>query len=282
MTSSTAPPLFFIDKGPGSSGSKASGPAIEKKNKKSMRDDFQLHGYPIHTPSQALRFLHRNSSASRVFEEKAITKDPNFVSQTSIGPLVGKRLAARLRKDESGKTAGEKWFNMPAVEVDETLEKDISLINMRDALAANRFYKRNSGLKSTKFMQVGTIVGTPADFYNDLPRRARKRTLVEELTADVDTRAWHKRKYAEVLASNPYYLKEKRRQEAKKAKEKKAAAAARMQSTREPEAAAAPDAEDFAPGFASSAHRSHYKGKRRQEKQTLFQTKKRGGKSRKK
>ena len=144
---------------------------------------------------------------------------------------------------------------MPATEVDEVVKRDVSLVNMRDAMSANRFYKRNSGIRDLKYFSVGTVIPSAADFHNDLPRRMRKRTLAEELAADVDTRAWHKRKYKEVLATNPFYLKQKRRQEAKRAKQKRDA---------KKETAAGHRDQDMI------IRKNHYPGKRQQEKQNLF------------
>lgn len=161
------------------------------------------------------------SQALAVFDQKCVTKDPSFMNKTCIGPMLTKNKAKKLRREEAGKTCGPNWFNMPATELSDSLKNDISLVNMRDAIGATSFYKRNSGLKNAKFVQVGTILPSPADFYSDLPRRMRKRTLVEELRSDVESRSWQKKKFNEILAKDPYYLRQKRRQEAKKEKTRK-------------------------------------------------------------
>ena len=242
----TSVPFFMIDKEPAGASSTES--ESKKNQNNSLLSDSRLHaGLTVVKPPS------RRSSASKELESKAVTADPQFLNKTSIGPVCGERLARKQRREEAKKTAGRKWFDMPATEMDEKIANDVQMINMRDALSASRFYKRNSGITSMKYFQVGTIIGSPADFYNDLPRRMRKRTLVEELTADADARSWHKRKYNEVLAGNPYYLKQKRREEAKQAKEKR-------------------DAKQAAAGQEAGDSRSrHYKGQRQQAKQNVFQ-----------
>lgn len=73
-------------------------------------------------------------------------------------------------------------------------------------------------------VQVGTVVDSPADFYNNrVPRKQRKKTLVDELMADANFQRflffdfclrsfdssffywlrYNKRKYADIIQSKP-------------------------------------------------------------------------------
>lgn len=46
------------------------------------------------------------------------------------------------------------------------------------------------------------------DFYHDrVPKKERKRTLVEELMADADFQKYNKKKYAEIIQSKPQLKK---------------------------------------------------------------------------
>ena len=113
------------------------------------------------------------------------------------------------RRKEAAKTKGDNWFNLPATEMTEEKLRDLEVIQMRSILNPKQFYKKNDmkvvpkyfQVKSThsqmkkeffvyKFLipfQVGTIVDSPVDFYHDrVPRKSRKKTLVDELMADAD------------------------------------------------------------------------------------------------
>lgn len=241
-------PLFMIDKAPA--------PACKPHKDPVMREKRQLSR--LLSGASASKLLSSSTSASLVFESKAETSDAGFLSRKVIGPIVGRGLGRKQRREEAAKTAGANWFHMPATEVDEVVERDVSLVNMRDAMSANRFYKRNSGIRDLKYFSVGTVISSAADFHNDLSRRMRKRTLAEELAADVETRAWHKRKYNQVLATDPYYLKQKRRQQAKRDREKRLV---------KEMTAGQPD--DDTP--VTDNRNKHYPGRRQQQKQNVFQ-----------
>jgi len=166
--------------------------------------------------------MNQSSDAEKIFQEKCVLIKEGFHTDITINPkIVSKRIAKRERKKQREGTAGKEWYNMPAREMDEELEKDIRLINMRDGLDRSRFYKRNSGIKeNAKYLHVGTILGTQADYYNDLTRRQRKRTLVEELMNEGEVREWQKKKFSEMIKRNPHFLKMKRKKENKKKKRK--------------------------------------------------------------
>lgn len=78
---------------------------------------------------------------------------------------------------------------------------------MRGVLDPTRHYRKNAVESTPKFFQVGTVVGNSADYYNDLTRKQKKQTLVEELMADRETRKYHKAKAVEIIKKNPYYIR---------------------------------------------------------------------------
>ena len=50
--------------------------------------------------------------------------------------------------------------------------------------------------------QVGQVVDSAADFYSSrVPRKERKKTLVDELMADAQFQNYNKRKYAEIITA---------------------------------------------------------------------------------
>lgn len=67
-------------------------------------------------------------------------------------------------------------------------------------------------------LQIGHVVDNPTDFYSSrIPKKERKQTLVEELLVNEDFKKYTKRKYKDVIDSDP---KRKRRavKQAKKLK----------------------------------------------------------------
>ncbi len=47
--------------------------------------------------------------------------------------------------------------------------------------------------------KVGHVVDSPVDYYDRLPKKDRKKTLVDELLADAEFRKYSKRKYVEII-----------------------------------------------------------------------------------
>lgn len=85
------------------------------------------------------------------------------------------------------------------------------MLKLRGILDPRRHYKKHSLESTPKFFQVGTVEGSSADYFNDLRRREKKQTLVEELMADRETRKYHKAKAVEIIKKNPYYIRMSRR-----------------------------------------------------------------------
>lgn len=124
---------------------------------------------------------------------------PGLEQQHSILPAAeSNRRLKTQRKLEREKTKGEKWFNMPATEMTEELKNDLSVLQMRSVLNPKQFYKKNDLKVLPKYFQVGTVQDDAADFYcSRIPKKQRKRTLVEELLADAEFRRYNKKKYVE-------------------------------------------------------------------------------------
>jgi Fcf2 pre-rRNA processing len=120
------------------------------------------------------------------------------------------------------KTKGEKWFDMPAPELTDELKNDLRAIRMRDTLDPSRFYKAPDTKGIPKFFQIGTVVESPADFYSSrIPKRQRKKTIVEELLVDAEFKRYRKRKAGELFKAkhqNARYFKRKTKQAEKDAK----------------------------------------------------------------
>jgi hypothetical protein len=74
---------------------------------------------------------------------------------------------------------------MTSNELNEEKNNDLLALSMRRGWDPKRFYKKNDNKHLPKFLQIGTVVETAQHFYHSrVPKKDRKRTLVEELLAD--------------------------------------------------------------------------------------------------
>ncbi|XP_056629477.1 deoxynucleotidyltransferase terminal-interacting protein 2 [Triplophysa dalaica] len=133
---------------------------------------------------------------------------PDFEKKDAIPPYRESKHAAKLkRKAEREKTTGDGWFNMKAPELTEELRNDLKALKMRSAMDPKRFYKKNDREGFPKYFQVGTVVDSPVDFYSSrIPKKQRKRTIVEELLADAEFRSNNKKKYQEIMTDKAAHV----------------------------------------------------------------------------
>ncbi|KAK3928118.1 Deoxynucleotidyltransferase terminal-interacting protein 2 [Frankliniella fusca] len=113
----------------------------------------------------------------------------------------GRRQLLKKRKMEREKSAGRNWFNMQAPEITEEMKNDLEVLKMRSALDPKHFYKKNDFKNLPKYFQVGRVVESAADFYHSrIPKKDRKKTLVDELLADAEFQKSTKKRYKEIIA----------------------------------------------------------------------------------
>lgn len=126
------------------------------------------------------------------------------------------------RKLERAKSTGKNWFNMKAPEITEEMKNDLEVLKMRSALDTKHFYKKNDFKTLPKYFQVGRIVESAADFYHSrIPKKDRKRTLVDELLADAEFQKAAKKRYAEIIVDQKKKTHHKAHRHAKNLKKKK-------------------------------------------------------------
>lgn len=135
----------------------------------------------------------------KTLEKSVIT--PNFEQLHAVpAPIVSKRKLQKERREERAKTKGKKWFGMPATEITEEVKRDLEILQMRSILDPKHFYKKNDTKVLPKYFQVGKVMDSPLDFYNNrLTKKERKKTLVDELLADAEFQKYNKRKYKEII-----------------------------------------------------------------------------------
>ncbi|KAK1165379.1 deoxynucleotidyltransferase terminal-interacting protein 2 [Acipenser oxyrinchus oxyrinchus] len=147
----------------------------------------------------ALKKLKEQKYKDVLLEKSVIT--PDFEKKESVPPY--KESLQRLkmkRREERAKTTCDGWYNMKAPEMTTELKNDLKALKMRSAMDPKRFYKKNDREGFPKYLQVGTVVDSPVDFYHArIPKKQRKRTIVEELMADCDFRSYNKKKYKQIM-----------------------------------------------------------------------------------
>ncbi|KAM4873149.1 deoxynucleotidyltransferase terminal-interacting protein 2 [Thomomys bottae] len=142
----------------------------------------------------------KEKKKNELLQKAVIT--PDFEKKHCVAPYrESKHQLQKKRRKERQKTAGDGWFGMKAPELTEELKNDLRALKMRASMDPKRFYKKNDRDGFPKYFQIGTIVDNPADFYHSrVPKKQRKRTIVEELLADSEFRRYNRRKYSEIMA----------------------------------------------------------------------------------
>ncbi|NWQ91717.1 TDIF2 protein, partial [Burhinus bistriatus] len=143
---------------------------------------------------------------------------PDFEKKECVPPFrESLHQLKKQRRAERAKTTGDGWFGMKAPEITSELKNDLKVLKMRASLDPKHFYKKNDRDGLPKYFQVGTVVDSPIDFYHSrIPKKQRKRTIVEELLADSEFRRYNKKKYQEIMSEKAAFAAGKRNRKKKK------------------------------------------------------------------
>ncbi|NXP78439.1 TDIF2 protein, partial [Ramphastos sulfuratus] len=143
---------------------------------------------------------------------------PDFEKKECVPPFrESLHQLKKQRRAEREKTTGDGWFGMKAPEITSELKNDLKVLKMRASLDPKHFYKKNDRDGLPKYFQVGTVVDSPIDFYHSrIPKKQRKRTIVEELLADSEFRRYNKKKYQEIMSEKAAFAAGKRKRKMKK------------------------------------------------------------------
>ncbi|XP_055544424.1 deoxynucleotidyltransferase terminal-interacting protein 2 [Wyeomyia smithii] len=132
------------------------------------------------------------------------------------------RQIKELNRKERAKTKGDKWFNLPAQEMTEEVKNQLELIRMRSVLDPKHFYKRSEMKTLPKYFQIGKVMESPLDYYNERgTKKSKAKTLVDELLEDAQFQKYNKKKYAEALEKRKKKAYHKVAMKMKKLKKKK-------------------------------------------------------------
>ncbi|NXI81074.1 TDIF2 protein, partial [Rhipidura dahli] len=158
----------------------------------------------------------KEKKKDQLLQKSVIT--PDFEKKECVPPYRESfRQLKKQRRAEREKTTGDGWFGMKAPEITSELKNDLKVLKMRASLDPKHFYKKNDRDGLPKYFQVGTVVDSPIDFYHSrIPKKQRKRTIVEELLADSEFRRYNKKKYQEIMSEKAAFAAGKRNRKKKK------------------------------------------------------------------
>ncbi|NWR41298.1 TDIF2 protein, partial [Regulus satrapa] len=158
----------------------------------------------------------KEKKKDQLLQKSVIT--PDFERKECVPPYrESLRQLKKQRRAEREKTTGDGWFGMKAPEITSELKNDLKVLKMRASLDPKHFYKKNDRDGLPKYFEVGTVVDSPIDFYHSrIPKKQRKRTIVEELLADSELRRYNKKKYQEIMSEKAAFAAGKRNRKKKK------------------------------------------------------------------
>ncbi|NWR28251.1 TDIF2 protein, partial [Tachuris rubrigastra] len=158
----------------------------------------------------------KEKKKDQLLQKSVIT--PDFEKKECVPPFrESLHQLKKQRRAEREKTTGDGWFGMKAPEITSELKNDLKVLKMRASLDPKHFYKKNDRDGLPKYFQIGTVVDSPIDFYHSrIPKKQRKRTIVEELLADSEFRRYNKKKYQEIMSEKAALAAGKRNRKKKK------------------------------------------------------------------
>ncbi|TFK52295.1 Fcf2-domain-containing protein [Heliocybe sulcata] len=121
----------------------------------------------------------------------------------------GTLLTKKERKELQKKAKGLGYFDLPTHAPEELprLYREVEALRLRNQLDPKRFYRKEEGegkgIKGLpKQFAIGTILPTNTPFgtqtHDNLPKAARKRTIVDELVDDAEAKSYAKKKFKEL------------------------------------------------------------------------------------
>lgn len=146
-------------------------------------------------------------------EPKRVVK-LGFQSESRLEPvkpdLLTRGQRRKIAKNSREATAGSRWFDLPAKDLEVEDKLTLDAIKLRGTLDPSKFYKKKATDKISKHFQVGTIVEHPIDYYSSrATKKERKQTLIDELITDAEFKRNVKKRYNRIRATNAIRQKEK-------------------------------------------------------------------------
>nr|CDS25670.1 deoxynucleotidyltransferase terminal interacting [Hymenolepis microstoma] len=120
---------------------------------------------------------------------------PSLYYTRTINPILSKREIQRRRKSEKRSKLAE-WFDLPRGDFSQENQEDREIVAMRNVLSSDLHTRKADGRRA--HFHVGTVVDDPGSFYDRVPRKQRKKNLVDELLANAEYMKKQRRQYAKL------------------------------------------------------------------------------------
>jgi len=136
-----------------------------------------------------------DSVSTKIKEQRA---NPVFEAQAKSSIYNNKSLSINKEKLTGKKaTLGKGWFDLQPMEMDDSLKRDIQMIQMRNYMDPKRFYKNPD--KVGPILHIGTVVEGPSEYKSSrVTKKDRKSSITEEILADADVKKYSKRVLADI------------------------------------------------------------------------------------
>jgi hypothetical protein len=144
-----------------------------------------------------------NKGTSMDGREKEVDVDLlGQMNKALLAPRMDGRAGMQAREKQAiaakskGANTGGGWFDMETPLMTPEIKSDLRLLAHRSYLDPKRFYKKEKQKTLPKHFQVGTIVSGAHEFKSSrLTKKERSTTYVEEVSRDMQTKKYLKRKF---------------------------------------------------------------------------------------
>ncbi|KAL8991939.1 MAG: hypothetical protein Q9169_007513 [Polycauliona sp. 2 TL-2023] len=143
------------------------------------------------------------SGIARIDPYRTVDKNERKLASHTGPVTLNGNATDKVEPKGPGSTAGSDWFHLPQTYLTPELRRDLQLLGMRSAWDPKRHYKKDSRKAVIpEYSQTGTIIEGPTEHFSSrIAKRDRKKTFVDEITADEGSRGRFKKKSIEIQAS---------------------------------------------------------------------------------
>ncbi|KUI59313.1 rRNA-processing protein fcf2 [Cytospora mali] len=163
----------------------------------SLAEKASNQALAVKTKQQSLVGPAKASTSAPAADGKAGKEKPEKKEELTL------RVPQLKTKDKKAvpDNAGAAWNHMPRTRIeDPNVKREFQLLRLRGVLDAKKHFKKDTRKDPyPQFSQMGTLLEAPLDYHTGrVPRRERKRTLVEEVLAIGDTNDKFKNRYEKI------------------------------------------------------------------------------------
>lgn len=101
------------------------------------------------------------------------------------------------------KTAGKKWFDLPATQVNQDIRNAYTVLQNRAQLTeSGHFIRTEKSNKLPKYFQIGTVIDNDPNSYENLSKKQKSRTLTDQFYVQAKSSSGYNKKLGSMHAKN--------------------------------------------------------------------------------